>query len=220
MPPGYVRITVFIQRSGTMPAIPKTAITALILAGGRGTRMGGSDKGLLAWGGVSLIERVLAGVAPLVDGVMISANRNLDRYRTYGLPVLPDADDDAFSGPLAGISRGLDACTTPWLWVLPCDVPQVHGELLARLIDACATTGCKAAVPHDAQHMHATFALLSTAVAAELHAFLAAGRRKARDWLAALPAARVDCSDHAEWFVNINTPEDLQRYRRQETASM
>ncbi len=201
-----------------MSDIPKTAITALILAGGRGTRMGGSDKGLLAWGGVPLIECVLAGVAPLVDRVLISANRNLDRYRAYGLPVLPDADD-TYSGPLAGIARGLDACTTPWLWTLPCDVPQVHGELLARLIGACTTTGRSAAMPHDAQHPHATFALLGTAVGADLQAFLATGRRKARDWLAALPAAAVDCSDHAEWFVNINTPEDLLRYRRQATVS-
>ena len=200
-----------------MPDIPKTAITALILAGGRGTRMGGDDKGLLAWDGVTLIERVLAGVAPLVNDVLISANRNLDRYRAYGLPVLPDTDD-AFSGPLAGIVRGLEACATPWLWTLPCDVPQVHSELLARLTDACAATGSTAAVPRDARHVHATFALLNTVVAADLQSFLAAGRRKARDWLVMLPAVEVDCSDHAEWFININTPEDLLRYRRQGTA--
>lgn len=201
-----------------MPDIAKTAVTALILAGGRGARMGGSDKGLLTWDGITLIERVLAGVAPLVDGVLISANRNLDRYRAYGFPVLPDAGD-AFAGPLAGIARGLDACTTPWLWTLPCDVPQVHGELLARLVDACGTAGRSAAVPHDAQHVHATFALLNTAVAADLHAFLAAGRRKAQDWLATIPAVQVDCSDRPDWFVNLNTPEDLRHFRRQGSAS-
>ncbi|MBZ0072998.1 MAG: molybdenum cofactor guanylyltransferase [Gammaproteobacteria bacterium] len=206
------------QPAKAMSDIPKTAITALILAGGRGTRMGGRDKGLLAWDGVPLIERVLAGVTPLVGGVLISANRDLDRYRTYGFPVLPDAGE-AFSGPLAGIARGLDACTTPWLWVLPCDVPQVHGALLARLIDACVATGCSAAVAHDAQHLHATFALLNTAVAPALHAFRAAGRRRAQDWLATLPAAQIDCSDHPEWFVNLNTPEDLLRHRRPGAAA-
>ncbi|MFN2308898.1 MAG: molybdenum cofactor guanylyltransferase MobA [Gammaproteobacteria bacterium] len=191
-----------------MPDIPSHAITALILTGGRASRMGGDDKGLLDCAGRPLIEHVLARVTPCVAAVLISANRHLDRYRGYGHPVLADAAAD-FSGPLAGIARGLEHCPTEWLWVLPCDAPLFEASLLTRLRDACRAPGTTAAVPMEGSRMQSTFALLHRETRASLHAYRDQGRRAVGDWLRTLPAAEVDCRDHPEWFVNLNTPAEL-----------
>ena len=173
--------------------------------------MGGHDKGLLDCAGQPLIAHVLARIAPCVAGILISANRHLDRYRAYGYPVFDDAQAD-YPGPLAGIARGLEHCTTPWLWVLPCDAPQVDAQLLTRLMDACRETQLPAAVPIEAGHAQPTFALLRKDTLAGLRAYWDQGGRGVQEWLATLPAARVECSDHPEWFVNLNTPEELVEY--------
>lgn len=184
------------------------SVTALILAGGQATRMGGEDKGLLVCAGRPLIAHVLARVAPCVDAVLISANRNLDAYRRYGHPVIEDARAD-FPGPLAGIARGLELCTTDWLWVVPCDAPLVDARLLQRLMDACREQNAPAAVPTEAGWMQATFALLRRDVLASLHHYLDRDQRAVHAWLKKLPAAAAACDDHPEWFVNLNTPEEL-----------
>ena len=188
-------------------------ITALILAGGQAARMGGVDKGLVECAEQPLIARVLHQVEPLVDSVLISANRNLQTYAAYGYPVLCDSRT-GYSGPLAGIESGLRACATEYLWVVPCDAPLFDAELLQRLAHACTQGDSAAAVPTDNAQVHATFALLRSNALPSLQEFLAAGRRKARDWLSRLPAIAVDCSDHTEWFTNINTVEDLEACER------
>lgn len=191
-----------------MPDPDDSSTTALILAGGQASRMGGEDKGLLHCAGRPLIVHVLARIAPRVDAVLISANRNLEQYRRYGYPVIEDASAD-FPGPLAGIARGLEQCPTEWLWVVPCDAPLVDTRLLERLLNACRAQKTPAAVPVDAAHVQATFALLHRDVRGSLCAFLERGKRSVRDWLKTLPAAEVDCADHPEWFINLNTPEEL-----------
>ena len=183
-------------------------ITALILAGGQASRMGGADKGLIVCAGRPLIEHVLARSMPRVDAVLISANRNLDQYRRYGHPVITDASAD-FPGPLAGIARGLEHCATDWLWVVPCDAPLVDMRLLDRLVQACRDGDYPAAVPTENGQMHPTFALLHRDTLASLKDYLSGGRRAVHAWLQTLPAAEVECGDHPEWFVNVNTPEDL-----------
>ncbi|MBI5462921.1 MAG: molybdenum cofactor guanylyltransferase [Gammaproteobacteria bacterium] len=191
-----------------MPNPAHPSITALILAGGQASRMSGRDKGLLDCAGRPLIEHVLARIAPSVDALLISANRNLDQYRHYGYPVIEDAIAD-FPGPLAGIARGLEHCTTAWLWIVPCDAPQVEMQLLTRLMEACRAQNVSAAVPVEGRQMQATFAVLRRDALASLHDYLKHGKRAVRDWLKTLPAAEVDCDDHPEWFVNLNTPEEL-----------
>lgn len=98
-------------------------VAAVILAGGQGRRMGGADKGLLDYRGRPLVEWVLDALAPQVAEILISANRNLDRYARYGRRVLPDALPD-FPGPLAGVLAALDAVDTEWLLAVPCDTPD------------------------------------------------------------------------------------------------
>ncbi len=191
-----------------MPNHANQNLTVLILAGGKSSRMGGTDKGLIDYAGRPMIEHVLEIVSQLTPSIMISANRNLERYAAYGYPILHDHRDD-YPGPLAGIERGLESCTTKFLWVLPCDAPAFTGDLLDRLTRVCNDGEIPAAVPDDGKYLHTTFALLRTDVIDSLRSFLVSGQRKMQTWLATLPAARVDCSDHPEWFVNINTQDDL-----------
>ncbi len=96
-------------------------ITAVILAGGRGTRMGGVDKGLVDYQGQPMIEHILARITPQVDHVMINANRHIERYQTYGVPVITD-ENDQFDGPLAGMQAALHHAATDWILsvTLPC----------------------------------------------------------------------------------------------------
>ena len=107
-------------------------ITGLVLAGGRGSRMGGVDKGLQPHLGVPLAAHALARLRPQVGSVMINANRNLAEYRAMGAPVWPDALPD-YPGPLAGFLTGLEHCDTPFLVSVPCDSPHFPTDLVARL---------------------------------------------------------------------------------------
>jgi molybdopterin-guanine dinucleotide biosynthesis protein A len=187
-------------------------ITGLVLAGGRGQRLGGVDKGLQCWRGVALVDHALAGLAPQVRVVMISANRNAADYARRSRHVLPDASDD-YPGPLAGILAGLRAATTPWLAVVPCDCPRLPSDLVARL--ARAVDGSRGAVVRrdqgaDGARLEPVCCLLSTALADDLAAYLAAGGRKVEGWVArhASPVS-FDRPGDAAAFANVNTPADL-----------
>ena len=184
------------------------AITGLILAGGRGQRMGGVDKGLQPWRAQPLVDHALARLAPQVSGVMISANRNAADYATRAARVLADASDD-FPGPLAGILAGLRACPTPWLAVVPCDSPQLPTDLVARL--ARGLGDAPAAVVQRELRLEPVCCLLSTALADDLERTLAEGGRKVEGWVArhATPVA-FDRPEDAAAFANVNTLADLR----------
>jgi molybdopterin-guanine dinucleotide biosynthesis protein A len=199
------------------PPVPER-IDGLILAGGRGQRMGGVDKGLQPWRGMPLVAHALARLAPQVREVMISANRNTGAYATHAARVLADADD-SFAGPLAGILAGLRAAATlgvPWLAVVPCDSPQLPEDLVARLALAIAQTGSDAAVVRrdrgDGPRLEPVCCLLSTALADDLERCLADGERKVERWVArhATPMD-FDRPEDAQAFANVNTPADLER---------
>ncbi len=107
-------------------------ISGVILAGGRATRMGGEDKGLVSIGGIALYQYVLARLRPQVASVAISANRNQARYQASGLPVIGDLTPD-FAGPLAGMLAGLKQSPNEWVAFVPCDVPDFPADLVAQL---------------------------------------------------------------------------------------
>jgi molybdopterin-guanine dinucleotide biosynthesis protein A len=195
------------------PAAPTAAtITGLILAGGRGQRMGGVDKGLQPWRGAPLVDHALARLAPQVREVMISANRHAADYATRSARVLPDATLD-YPGPLAGILAGLRAATTPWLAVVPCDCPLLPPDLVARLAPACTGAG-GAVVQRDGDagpRLEPVCCLLSTALADDLATYLDAGGRKVEHWVARHAApVRFDRPDDAAAFANVNTLADLE----------
>lgn len=183
-------------------------VSGLILAGGQGSRMQGADKGWMPWRGQPLIAHVIARLRPQTAKLLISANRNQQRYAALDARVVGDASDtEPYSGPLAGVLAGLRACETDWLAIVPCDAPALPLDLVERLADGRGP----AAAAYATTQMRAQplFCLLSTALAEHLARAMAAGERSALRWLRSLGAVAVRFDDAAA-FANLNTPDDLQ----------
>lgn len=187
-------------------------VTGVILAGGRGARMGGVDKGLVEFEGRPIVEHVMARLRPQVSHLLISANRNIETYARYGVPVAADPvtrDAGRFDGPLAGVLAALEISTTEFLAVVPCDAPYVPVDLVARFITAQCMTPGRAWYAHDGRRAQFVFALLATTLRDSLRAYLARGDRKVELWFNEVGATVVDCSDVPDAFANINSPEDV-----------
>lgn len=186
-------------------------ITGLILAGGRGTRMGSVNKGLQPFRGSTMVEHVLARLAPQVGAVAINANSDLESYAAFGLPVLPDVTP-GFAGPLAGLEAGLRACQTEYLLTAPCDAPFLPQDLAARLFEALETQQADVAVAVTQEgkrrQQQPVFCLVRRALLPYLEAFLQDGGRKVDGWYADMKVAEVLFPD-ADAFRNINTQEEL-----------
>ncbi|WP_024304510.1 molybdenum cofactor guanylyltransferase MobA [Pseudogulbenkiania sp. MAI-1] len=181
--------------------------SALILAGGRATRMGGEDKGLIELFGQPLIGHTLAALAaqtPPPAHILISANRHLDAYRAFGHTVLPDTLPD-YAGPLAGLSAALAAAPDDTLLMLPCDAVRLPADLTARLLVALES-GVDAASVRDPEHWHPTLLALRPGLGAALDAYLADGGRAIRGWLATLDHVVVPFDQP---LPNLNTPAAL-----------
>ena len=198
--------------------IPTRQITGLVLAGGRGLRMGGADKGLLPWAGETLAAHALARLAHQVGPMAISANQHLEAYQALGVPVW--TDEQAFEGPLGGMVAGLGHCQTPWLLCVPCDAPFFPLDLAARLAGAVGAGPGQARMAvawsqqdeparHEGRQAapQAVFCLMHCSLKDRLAGFLATGGRRAGEWARLAGAARVDFNAGA--FRNLNTPEDL-----------
>mgnify|MGYP000144120584 FL=1 len=189
-------------------------VTGLILAGGRGSRMGGTDKGLQPLRGMPMAMHVLWRLAPQVIDVVINANRNLGAYEGFGRTVVPDASAD-FQGPLAGMLAGLPYCETDWMMVVPCDVPHLPTDLVARLFAAAEAVDAPIAMPvtvdPDGQRQtHPVFLLLRGDLYDSLSVFMQNGGRKIDLWTASVGAIEVPFDD-ASAFFNANTLADLNQ---------
>lgn len=185
----------------------KQDVTGIVLAGGRARRMGGVDKGLLKIAGKPMIGHVLERLAPQVNAVLVSANRNLDAYAVFGCPVLPDFHAD-YPGPLAGFAAGMRAAVTPFVLAVPCDSPLLSRDLAARLCAVACERGADIAVAHDGERLQPTFALIRSSLAGSLESYIAAGERKIDRWYARHEMVTADCSDIATSFANVNDPEE------------
>jgi molybdenum cofactor guanylyltransferase len=181
-------------------------ITALILAGGRGSRMGGQDKGLTPLLGKPMIEYILEQIAPQVDHVMINANRNLDKYQRYGHTVISDNLND-YQGPLAGFAAGLDNSPTELMITLPCDGPTLPHELVSKLLKAMQSENADIVVAHDGKRLQPVYALLKRSLLPSLNEFLANGDRKIDLWYPKHRMTTADFSEVTEAFNNVNTPQ-------------
>jgi molybdopterin-guanine dinucleotide biosynthesis protein A len=203
------------------PVRPDLDITGLVLAGGRGSRMGGLDKGLQDFDGEPLALRALQRLAPQVRRVLLSANRNLLSYEFFGAPVVTDAQPD-HPGPLAGFLAGLEHCETPCLLTVPCDAPNFPLDLAQRLAEALNANGADIAVASAPEsradggsHLRPqpVFCLLRTTLQGSLAEFLAAGGRKVSAWTSQHAVAMVPFDrpgDAPDAFFNANTLADLQ----------
>lgn len=197
-----------------MSAIKKEQITAVILAGGMGRRMGGQDKGQLQLQGQPLIEYVLNAISPQVKTILINANRHQENYASYGYPVLADMLE-GYQGPLAGFAAGMQAAQTRYIVTVPCDGPLLASDLVYRLYTSLNVNNADIAVAHDGNRMQPVYALMSTSLLPSLELFLEAGHRKIDQWYADHVIALADFSDIPDTFRNINTPEDRSRLQQE-----
>ncbi|RJX34111.1 MAG: molybdenum cofactor guanylyltransferase [Oxalobacter sp.] len=188
-------------------------VSCLILAGGRGVRMENADKGLQQLDGVAMVAHVIRSVAPQAATLMINANRNLEAYRQFGLPVWPD-EMEGFAGPLAGIQTGLRHCRTSYMATVPCDTPFLPADLLARLGDALVAQNADIAVAATGtgsqRRIHAVCSLMKTVLLPHLNDYLLDGNRKVQSWLDLLKTVEVFFEDESR-FRNINTLEELRQ---------
>lgn len=200
-------------------------ITGLILAGGRGSRMGGVDKGLQDFMGLPLalhaLTRLQAGGA--VGTLLINANRNRSTYESFGVPVWPDTLAD-YAGPLAGFLTGLARCNTPYLVTVPCDTPLLPLDLVPRLAQALMAQEADIAMVGAPEINQQTgqidvrsqpvFCLMRVGVQSSLQRFTQGGGRGIGAWAASQKTIVVPFdrpTDNPQAFANANTLADLRQ---------
>jgi len=191
-------------------------ITGVILAGGRGSRMGGVDKGLQNFNGMPMALHALMRLAPQVGEVMINANRNLGAYEAFGVAVWPDVLPD-YAGPLAGFLTGLERCETRWLVTVPCDTPLFPLDLVARLAKAALESEAEIAMATAREqdgklHTQPVFCLLRVELLESLVRFTHGGGRKTDAWTGLHKTVLVPFDtplDDPRAFFNANTLAEL-----------
>lgn len=205
-------------------SIEPEQITALILAGGRGSRMGGADKGLQNFNGLPLALHALTRLqmSGSVAQIMINANRNLAAYESFGVPVWPDVLGD-YAGPLAGFLTGLERCETPFMVTVPCDTPLLPLDLVPRLAQALlaqdADIAMASAPEIDSQgrrqiYSQPVFCLMRVSLLESLQEFTQTGGRKIGAWTALHKTVLVPFdlpTDDARAFCNANSLSELRQ---------
>ena len=189
-------------------------ITGLILAGGRGTRMGHVDKGLQNFRGAPMALHVMLRLQPQVGELMINANQNLAPYESFGVPGWPD-EMQGHAGPLAGMQTGLIHCTSDYMVTAPCDSPFLPTDLVQRLADSLLDAGADLAVAVTGEgatrQVHPVFCLMKASLLQHLTEYLRDGGRKIDAWYASLNTVEVAFEDEGA-FRNINTMAELKAY--------
>ncbi|WAW10046.1 molybdenum cofactor guanylyltransferase MobA [Oxalobacter vibrioformis] len=193
-------------------ALAKEAVTGLVLAGGRGTRMGSVDKGLQLFRGKPLFIHAAERLAPQVGALLLNANQNIARYAESGLAVVSD-EPLTFSGPLAGFATGLKHCKTPYLVTVPCDSPFFPETLVEALGKALLRENADIAIAATGRVTDVTlqpvFCLMRRELLPHLLAFLETGQRKIDAWYGSLHVAHAHFMDETA-FHNINTLAELE----------
>ena len=184
------------------------SISSILLAGGRATRMGGVDKGLVVLQQKALTAHVIARLKSQVDEIFISANREIEIYKTFGYTVLQDTNAD-FIGPLAGFFLGLQNAQYDYVLTVPCDSPLLPLDLAERLLSGMAASHTDIAVASSDENSHPVFCLMKKSVLPSLQVYIDSGERKVSAWQKSQKTTEVDFSDCSEAFTNLNTFDDL-----------
>jgi molybdopterin-guanine dinucleotide biosynthesis protein A len=179
--------------------------SVLLLAGGRGQRMAGRDKGLLNWQGKPMIAWLHQVVRPLTDDLIISCNRNQGAYARYADRLVTDDSSD-YPGPLAGIRAGLRAARHDWLLILPCDAPCIDRALLDDLL---ALAGERPVMLQHDGHWEPLFAIVPRRLLPFLEEAWSAGQRSPQRWLQQHAPLALVCADNDVRLCNINSPNLL-----------
>lgn len=186
-------------------------ITALVLAGGQGSRVGGVDKGLLPFQGRAIVAHVCERIRPQVQTLLISCNRNPEAYGEFADGVFADTRED-FPGPLAGLEAAAAHITTPYTLVVPCDSPKLPSTLAHDLLQAlqASNASCQACYVFDGEREQYLTLLAKSSALISISAQLDAGHRSVRHWLNSVSAQPVDFSAQAEAFANFNERTDFE----------
>lgn len=184
------------------------SITGVILAGGKGSRMGGLDKGLVDFLGKPMVAHVIDKLRPQVDELLINANRETERYQEFGLPVIQDDIPD-FAGPLAGLHKAMDMAGSQYILSVPCDSPLLPYNLASRLMNALVIHDADIAVAKTGSQSHPVFCLCRKSLLPSLDTYLRNGGRKVAEWQHMLEVVEVQFDDNAKAFSNINTRDEL-----------
>lgn len=183
-------------------------VTAIVLAGGRGSRMGGADKGLVELCGQPLVRWVIDALSPQVDEIVISANRHLDTYLGTSCRVVEDQLDD-YQGPLAGVLACGRAVNTDFLVVAAVDAPLLPPAYVDTLLAELFSSGQSLAVVERAGEIQPTHMLFRSDLLDDLESWLGEGNRKMRDWVQRQQPAVVRFDGDSNWFVNVNDAQQL-----------
>jgi molybdopterin-guanine dinucleotide biosynthesis protein A len=201
-----------------MTELPPTP--GALLAGGLARRMGGGDKPMRTIGDRTILDRVIARLAPQCDGLILNANGDPARFATFGLPVIADPVQD-FPGPLAGILAALDwtAANRPdveWILSAAADCPFLPRDLVARLQQARIAEDAQLAVAASAGQTHPVIGLWSVALREELrNALVVEDVRKIDRWTARYKLATVTWpTQPLDPFFNANTMDDIAEAER------
>lgn len=189
-------------------------ISAVILAGGKATRMGGNDKGLIEIDGQPLVKIISSQIQNQVSILLINANRNLPRYRQLGFNVVEDDLSD-YQGPLAGMLAALKVIRTDWLITLPCDGPYIAKDYVEKMIGAVEESGFNIAVASNGERLQPVYALIHRKLTTSLAAYLDSGERKIDRWYKEVGFNEVVFSTSSNMFTNLNTPEELAMIENQ-----
>jgi molybdopterin-guanine dinucleotide biosynthesis protein A len=192
----------------------RTTVAGVILAGGLARRMHNQDKGLILYRGRPLVCYALDALAGAMSEIIINANRHLDRYRTFGRPVVPDLTA-GFDGPLGGILAAMLQTEAEVLVVLPCDSPLILTEHVEKLLKARAEHDADIAAAHDGERMHPVFLALKTGLKDSLQDYLSRGERKVDRWIEQHRLVLADFSASPEIFTNVNTMTELSALEAQ-----
>ena len=182
-------------------------ITAVVLAGGQGRRMGGQDKGLIQFDGQPLIAILVEQLESQMVDIVINANRNRELYADFGYDVIADRLEN-FQGPLAGFASVMQQVETDFILTLPCDGPFLAEDYVVRFVEKQRASGSPIVVAHDGDRLQPVHALISTALRPSLEKFLESGERKIDRWYDLHAYQTADFSDCKSMFRNINTPSD------------
>jgi len=186
----------------------KMDITAVILAGGKASRMEGLDKGLVKLANKALIEYVINTIQQHVDQILISANRNIDQYQQFGFPVISD-DKNEYNGPLSGICEALKRCNSKYLLVLPCDCPFIEVDIIEKLYKSAEKNNSDVVLIHDGQFLQPLFSLISKNALPSLEECIAAKNFKVKQWMTEQKHSIIK-DNRTMMFFNINNKNDLE----------
>ena len=194
-----------------MKPLQSEDITVVILAGGKGRRMGGQDKGLVNFKNLSLIKHVIDAISQQTDNIIINANRSLQEYAAFGYPVVEDTLKD-FQGPLAGFLAAMSNVSTDYILTIPCDGPVITDNYVDKMLQGLNESSAELAIASDGSRMQPVYALIPLTLQQSLSQFLADGGRKIDLWYQQHDFTLVEFDADSEFFTNINTPQDLHKY--------